>query len=604
MCTDMLRKMPSLLIIFFKFAFRYQIDSESVRMLWVVLLMISSVATNITTRKDTMAVPCPTHLCRCDHKKHTAICSGRGRNISYIPELPIYIHSTRFERFYFPNISKELFSSMVRNEIINISIQDSGIQNIAASAFEHMNNLTGLNLSSNRNINVTSLKQSLYSLKNRNISFLAFEQMGWHDLSENIFTGVRRNIDFVSLDDNSFDHLPQQIFQGLQHLKKLNVRRNRLKSCEKSLLSLTSLISLDLSYNNIIDCKSNCLPKKLETLILKKNYMNFIPTFCSTNGMPYLPDLRNLDLSFNSIHYITNNSLHSLPSLVDLTLYRNEIGEIPSEVFARLTKLEYLNLGEMKLQVPRINQNAFAIPSLKVFDFVGNNVPFDHTRVAKNATLKYCSELVWLQLSNNHMPTSEKYLKIFLGELKKLKTLYLINVKWIRIPDKFFELVPSVNKVSLSNNKISKIHNDTFSYGNGSRIKELLLDVNAIVHIGEDTFTADFWQNIQKIYLSLNPYRCDCDLLWFRDKLRTSVAKFKQYPSLYRCSTPSERKGLELQSFNLTADDCKPKSELFTVLVSTSSICLAVVICVLTVYKGRWHIRYRQFGGHENRENN
>ena len=141
------------------------------------------------------------------------------------------------------------------------------------------------------------------------------------------------------------------------------------------------------------------------------------------------------------------------------------------------------------------------------------------------------------------------------------------------------------------------------------KIKVLFLDANRITHIGPNTFPLAFWNNTH-LDLSGNPFACDCNLLWFRNKLKSSSKTIEQrdfnrstwipanYLSslqLYQCYSPAERVGLQISHFNLTDDECKQKelkSELLTVLSSSLSIVAVVFISTLAAYKGRWHIRY------------
>ena len=248
-------------------------------------------------------------------------------------------------------------------------MQASAITYIDPNAFEHLENLQDLDLSSNPNINISSLKLSLASLQNEKLNSLRFNYMGWKSLVVDVFSGIHRNITLMSIDGNSFNHFSDGLFTGLDKLTNFRALNNKFNKCENTLLKLKSLISLDLSRNNITVCDTAFLPQALGQLRLGYNHLNHIPNFCSINAVSNVPNLRELSLNNNFILQIANESFNYLPALKILTLEKNGIREFPIGVFSCLGSLQSLSLRHMKGGVVHVGLNAFAIPSLKRFSF-------------------------------------------------------------------------------------------------------------------------------------------------------------------------------------------------------------------------------------------
>ena len=257
------------------------------------------------------------------------------------------------------------------------------------------------------------------------------------------------------------------------------------------------------------------------------------------------------------------------------------MNKIPSKAFNNLAGLESLILNDMKINPIGQNSDSFDIPSLKTFIFHGNEfLPY----------LSKCTQLETIDLSNTDLSIYVTNATEYFGRLPKLKILNLNNVRWQWVPNGFFKLFPNIEHISLSHNSLIEMNSSLFM--DNSNIKVMSLRLNRITHIGSDTFPLDFWQNIEQLDLSENPFTCDCKLLWFRDKFRKSKESFGHFSEKYQCQLPPKLTSLTLSQFNMTADECKPKSALVTFLVATGSIAAVMAISFLIVYKGRWHIRY------------
>ncbi|KAK3093784.1 hypothetical protein FSP39_020177 [Pinctada imbricata] len=124
------------------------------------------------------------------------------------------------------------------------------------------------------------------------------------------------------------------------------------------------------------------------------------------------------------------------------------------------------------------------------------------------------------------------------------------------------------------------------------KIRTLYLDGNSFSSLGPKTFSESFWKSIRSVDLSGNPYTCNCDLLWFRNKLKSSSSLFHQYPGDYICTSPNELRGLEVSKFNVTDEDCRTESVLLITLSSSGSVCVIACLIAICLYKVRWHIRY------------
>ena len=391
-------------------------------------------------------------------------------------------------------------------------------------------------------------------------------------------------------------------------LETLNLDKNLIESIQNvSVYCLNALSVMSLEDNFIKTVASNFLPRNLKELTFKSNFIHNIPDFCSSNGTSYFPYLRKLVLENNHISQLNNRSFACLPSLNTLHLGRNSLVRIGPNTFRSLTQLKYLDLSDLKpgdssdyldyFPFPLVEEDSFDNPSLKYFNF-------SHNRIFPN--ISKLPQLEEFDLSNciESLTLNSPFVKTKIGRQPNLKVLNLTNCKWSRIQSWFFKSFSNLEKVFLSKNFITKVNKILFL--NNPKIKAVFLDANCIRHIGPNTFPIAYWNNTH-LDLSGNPFACDCNLLWFRNKLNKSLSKnikqcaldrskcYLRPRRLYQCNSPPERVGLQISNLNVIAEECKQqelKSELFIVLSSCLSIVAVVTISALVAYKGRWHIRY------------
>ena len=142
-----------------------------------------------------------------------------------------------------------------------------------------------------------------------------------HQLRDFTFVNMQ-NLQILKLTNDGITALEQYTFAGLSNLRQLSLRNNSLSSLPYNVFDgLVQLIRLDLSENRLSAIDMNIFDRlsNLQILNLNRNALNHIGQFTKN-----LTSLQNLDLSFNSITYIQNETLDSLLSIETVTLTGNK----------------------------------------------------------------------------------------------------------------------------------------------------------------------------------------------------------------------------------------------------------------------------------------
>lgn len=285
-----------------------------------------------------------------------------------------------------------------------------------------------------------------------------------------------KNLQVITLSNNYIAEVPKDLFRSLYHLRVVDLSHNRLRfvpdnlfkeeglerldlsNNQLSMLPLTSLSTaaastlceLDLSFNGISSLTSGDMLSKFERLsYLDLSYNKLVQVNDGVFGI--LHKILYLDLSHNSQLCIDNNgksfqgiedtllylkldnlSLMSvpelyLPNLVYLSLAKNALSSIPTEMAGNLTSVRDLNLADNNLTIVPVA--IYSLTDMKRLSLSGNPISV----LSNTSLLGVANHLEELDITDLPLHTFE------VGTLSKLHFLRTLkissyNAKYFNIP--------------------------------------------------------------------------------------------------------------------------------------------------------------------------
>ncbi|XP_063535089.1 toll-like receptor 6 [Cydia strobilella] len=314
--------------------------------------------------------------------------------------------------------------------------------------------------------------------------------------------------------------IPARAFENFKDLKRLHVTTYNnewsamtMEINEQAFAGLNELIELNLSDNNIWSTKTEtfCSLYSLKTLNLTNNHLQNIKTIgfsdsfreqnLSVRSCNLVIEV--LDLSYNDLIVVTDNSLSKLRSLSKLFLQNNAISTLEDNAFEGLLSLQVLNLSSNFLnEVPPdlfadtkslkeiyVSNNTMKVlpPALfngleylQILDLSQNALT---SKWVNKGTFKGLLRMVILNLSYNRLNKIDRYL---FQDLYSLQKLNLDHNDINYIDEHAFEELRNLHSLTLSNNKLTHIHSHLFT--DLHVLHELFIDNNLIKHIDENAF--------------------------------------------------------------------------------------------------------------------
>ncbi|XP_015908161.2 leucine-rich repeat and immunoglobulin-like domain-containing nogo receptor-interacting protein 3 isoform X1 [Parasteatoda tepidariorum] len=358
--------------------------------------------------------------------------------------------------------------------------------------------------------------------------------------------GISSSVSNLNLAGNEITDLNYDL--KLENLSFLNVSRNHIFSIDSQwLYSLSNLNILDLS-NNILNNVQNLRNSALQHLDLSYNKLEVITGFSDMNS------LLSLNVSFNEIDTIRNNSFRHFHHLETLDLHSNKIKGLEYEWFTNLQNLHTLNLKNNSLSLVRnlvfstlkklqnLDLSNNFIKSVGLLSFKGLinlcflNLSNNEITVFQSGTFRPLQSLQYIDLSNN------KFFKVdgIFIHAKNLKSLYMTHL------NHFKNLTPlslsglhNLEILDLSHSNLS--HIDLKAFSEVQNLRHINLSHANLFSLKMGLFND--LKKVETLQLNGNRWNCDCHIYWLLTWLGEHTNTHLVSPSDTFCSSPSNLKG-------------------------------------------------------------
>lgn len=361
----------------------------------------------------------------------------------------------------------------VSNDVYVLDLSENEISYLDSTSLKNHSDLKNVNLSRNK---LTKIElPDLPNLKNLDLSFNEINTV--EDVSIQNST-----IEKLNLNGNIIKTLKNSILEQNQKLKELYLTDNRISVV--SFLSSESIQELYLSNNHLHYVKRESL---INLVNLKKLIITNNKRFYTLNRDGFLileelkildashcylsklyvngfPKLEILNLSYNNISKIGNDSFKFNVNLSSIDLSFNSLNIIEKDSFLKNEKLEFLNLKGNKIvdvswafnlrNVKNLNLSNNGVTDIlnlnlskvQILDFSNNKI--DELMTDFDVVLPDITEL---NVKSNRIKEITKL------KSSTLTVLNLGNCKIINVDENAFTEVNALRKLKLSDNKIKNV---------------------------------------------------------------------------------------------------------------------------------------------------
>uniref|UniRef100_A0A671K616 Toll-like receptor 5b n=1 Tax=Sinocyclocheilus anshuiensis TaxID=1608454 RepID=A0A671K616_9TELE len=471
-------------------------------------------------------------------------------------------------------LSGDVLKPLVSLEML--VLQDNNIHRIQpASFFLNMRRFHVLDLSHNK---VKSICEDLLSFQGKHFTLLTLASVTLQDMNEywlgwdkcgNPFKNM--SVMVLDLSGNGFkvpmakrffDAFTGPEIQGLILSRSYNIGSsfapNNFPDPDKFTfkgLEVSGVKIFDLSQShiftlsnsiNIIENNAFLVPIQLVCLLYFKTHA---PPLIDSKTFQNLEKLEVLDLSYNYIRVLGDQSFQGLPNLLNLNLTGNALESVHE--FATLANLKKLYLGENRISslsiLPNISKNLTTLdlefnrlkdlsdlytilrefPQIEKIFLRSNMFSMRHNQ--RQIVVSDKLQLLNLELSTMQLIWSEgKCLNVF-NNLHQLEQLSLASNGLQSLPKDIFKDLTSLIFLDLSFNSLKHLPNGIFP----KSLQILKLEYNSIYSVDPNLFIA--------LSLMKNQFRCDCSLRDFQTWLnQTSVTLFHSIEDV-TCASPEDQ---------------------------------------------------------------
>ncbi|XP_070174205.1 toll-like receptor 13 [Littorina saxatilis] len=500
---------------------------------------------------------CPDNdLCRCSNT--TLDCSSHHGDLPYVPHVEGSFQILNFSNNDLRRISSTDFFANVSNTVRVVDLYKNNLVHIVPGVFDRLSKLKWVQLGGNRlsfkDVFAVNLPATVYSLD--------FQCMGYQEVAPP-HKGVnfsRSCVGYINMDLNSLESLDLSAFNVTPKLSYLFLRANKLYNLTTALMP--NLWKINLGKNRLFD----------------------FPRTCTNTNDSLFPELVNLTLDFNMISCIGHVCL---PKVRRLELTYNFFQYIMSDTFSakKFPSLKELHLAQMRIQVRKIAKYAFNHSVLERLVLAKNALDFASPVVDRDA-FAGCTGLLNLQLgSSNFESVSKAIFSRLFGSLTKLKNLDITDSRVGVIYSETFASFTGLTSLYLYRNALTYIPDGAFD-----RMQNLThLDVgfNRIQTISQFTFGKMAAKRFKILNLGGNPFQCNCDILWFKKWLESSLHIFDRRYHYVCANLPN----VTLQDYVLNEQACLLGSDAASFTIAVTCVLLSFLLLFVIIFRFRWRMR-------------
>ena len=499
-----------------------------------------------------------------------------------------------------PSLPEGIFRGLSKLELL--MLDRFGLQRLPPGLFRGLAALQNLTLDHNE---LTELPDGIFSELSGLLNLdLSHNQL--RDLRPVLLHGLV-SMDTLYLNGNGLEGLPNEMFTHTPRLQRLFLHDNNLTA----LLDLTffglhsNLRELDLS-NNSLQFGSHepafSFVRELVNLNMRRNRIRTIPEEIRLN----LIKLQRVDLMYNELQSLNMGTLNFLSSGAEISMMYNNISFIDVHwVPTKKVKRNKIYVGKNPLicDCSAIWLNAFMSRTIKSQQAEDLGPPFllmteglqcavPQALAGRTFSKVHADELkcpapdgcpvncsCTLQPSRHMLLTSCEWLPTRLPDPES--TDYSVS---LRVVDKGLRGLGNASwpanqlaNLDLSHNTISKLTPALLPEG----LRELRLVNNSVSHVGESFLERldAASNNATRVWLSHNPFVCDCELLPLHQYLQLHLSgnSLRIEDADQMTCVGGERKNL----LELTSGQLCPSRT--AIIVTVCVVAFAVILCLLVV---------------------